>query len=94
MKAQAVLDDFWNSTGETTFEQYTEALAAAFDLGNRREFANVLCEVSTAERNSALEIVMTVMQHHKLLRPSIRNRFRRFRLRIIRSVLERRDGVA
>jgi hypothetical protein len=37
---------FWESSGTPSHEEYTKALAVAYDSGDERELSSVLCEVS------------------------------------------------
>lgn len=48
---------FWNSFGPASAEELVEVLVAAYKLGDPEEFANVLCEVSTPDCGSTLDIV-------------------------------------
>ena len=47
MTARAVLHAFWWSKGETIAGVYAQALLAAYELGDQKEFADVLCEVAS-----------------------------------------------
>ena len=44
-EARTVLEEFWESCGPTTVEQGTQALLAAYQLGDKEEFAGILGEV-------------------------------------------------
>jgi hypothetical protein len=57
LAAHAVtLATFWKGIGPTSAGEYTDVLVAAYELGDPEQFASVLCEVSTSDQGSALEI--------------------------------------
>lgn len=63
LAAHAVrLAAFWNSVGPTTTDDFVDVLVAAYQLGNPEQFASVLCEVSTPDDASALDIVRAFMR--------------------------------
>lgn len=58
--AKAALDAFWQSCGEDSVEAFAPALLAAYELGDEKEFGDVLCEVSTS--GLALETLTAFMR--------------------------------
>lgn len=63
LAAHAVkLAAFWNSVGPMRAEGLVDVLAAAYELGNPKQFASVLCEVAEPDDAYALDIVKAFVQ--------------------------------
>jgi hypothetical protein len=54
-EARTVLENFWKGCGLASIDEYTRALSAAYELGDKREFKQVLCEIATEDL--ALDVV-------------------------------------